>query len=246
MKHNKDPVPQFTEKEIQAITQALIDSFVDPRNQLIDTLAPCALKIDSFRNNLKTNNTPPQAVLMYCFEQFQSCAKVFGQFFNYHHKGAGREICADLLHKTKQLFDKVVVKQVFIDETGKQQMNIGLLLRKFPIEQTELFDTIKNLHAKARTELREKDINLYKLFSRYTHQILKLISIYANLVELKLVPISCVTAARQPQNSPSLFQRVMSFFPQAQTQAIATPRIQNDTAELLDKQNPTKIETIRC
>lgn len=247
MKLDKGPIPKFTEEEIRAVTQALIDSFTDPRDHLIDTLTPCALKIDYFRENLKkTNKTTPQETIIFCFEQFKICAQLFGQFFNYHLKGSGRNICSTLLRKTGQLFDRVIISQPGIDSHGNQNINMGILLTKFPIEQAELFDTIKALHLKAKKEYRDKDPNLYKIFSLYAHQVEKLISIYTDLVEPKLTPLRCSSELKQAQKSPSFIERLFSFFPTVQSQRATPPNLVPEAVETPNQEIPSDREIIRC
>ncbi len=249
MKVNKGPLPEFTEEEIKAITQTLIDSYKDPRVHLFDTLVSRTLAIKEFRNKLQSeqNTVSKQEILIFCFEQFQLSASVFGQFFNYHNQGSGHPICTEIFKRTKQLFDRVLQKQFVVDSRGKHETKLGLVMSKFPIEQSQLFGHIKQLHQKSKTEHRHKDAGLYELFSKYAVQVERLTDIYTNLVEPQFTP-SCSQVASAPseQTTYSLFSQVLSYFPSVRRNVSAQNTPTETSIEQVDQHIPTEIETIRC
>lgn len=250
MKLNKGPLPSFTEEEIKAITQTLIDSYKDPRVHLFDTLVSRTLAIKEFRNKLQSekDSISKQEILIFSFEQFQQSASVFGQFFNYHNQGSGHAICTEIFKRTKQLFHRVCHKQVIVDPTGKHETKMGLVLRKFPIEQSQLFGHIKHLHKKCKTEHRHKDLGLYELFSKYAIQVERLADIYANLVEPKFAPSysQADSVQRSEQTTYSLFHQALSYFPSVR-RFVSVEITSADTAvESVNQNNPSEIETIRC
>lgn len=243
-------MPSFTEEEIKAITQTLIDSYKDPRVHLFDTLVSRTLAIKEFRNKLQSekDTISKQEILIFCFEQFQLSASVFGQVFNYHNQGSGHAICTEIFKRTKQLFNRVFHKQVIVESTGKHDTIMGLVLRKFPIEQSQLFGHIKDLHKKCKTEHRHKDVGLYELFSKYAIQVERLADIYANLVEPKFTPSysQATSVQRSEQSTYSLFHQALTYFPSV-GRIVSVDNTSTETAvESLDRNNTTEIETIRC